>query len=201
MNYLVVYTHPNPESFNHAIMKTVSEELKEREEDLRVRDLYALGFDPVIKMSDYEAMARSELPEDIMTEQGHILWADIIIFIFPVFWAGIPALLKGYIERVFTQGFAYEFAQSRFRGLLKDKKVIIINTTGGSLQMYESSGMLESIRQTIDGGIFRFCEMEVVGHKFFMNVPSATDSQRAMMLEEVRTMVQTLCETGGRHIE
>jgi NAD(P)H dehydrogenase (quinone) len=201
MNYLVVYTHPNPVSFNHTIMQIISEELREREQDLRVRDLYALGFDPVIKMSDYEAIARAEVPEDIRTEQGHILWANIIIFIFPIFWAGIPAQLKGYIERVFTQGFAYEFVESRFRGLLKDKKVVIINTTGGSLQMYESSGMLESIRQTIDGGIFRFCEMEVLGHKFFMNVPFVTDSQRAMMLEEVRAMVQTLCETNGKRIE
>jgi len=201
MNYLIVYTHPNPVSFNHAIVQIISEELGEREQYLRVRDLYALGFDPVIKISDYEAIKHEEVPQDIRTEQGHILWADIIIFVSPVFWAGLPALLKGYIERVFTQGFAYDFVESRFRGLLKDKKAVIINTTGGSLQMYESSGMLESIRQTIDGGIFRFCEMEVLGHKFFMNVPFITDSQRAMMLEEVRDMVKTLCRTNGKRIE
>jgi NAD(P)H dehydrogenase (quinone) len=197
MKHLIVYTHPNPMSFNHAILTTVVEELQERHQDIRVRDLYALGFDPVIRQSDYEAIARGEVSEDIRVEQGHILWADIIIFIFPIFWAGLPSLLKGYIERVYSQGFAYEFTDKGMRGLLPGKKVVVINTTGGSLKQYESSGMLESIKQTIDGGIFRFCSMEVVSHRFFMNVPFATELQRTAMLDEVQGIIQNLIASGG----
>lgn len=199
MKHLIVYTHPNPMSFNHAILSTVVEELQE--EDIRVRDLYSLGFDPVIRQSDYEAIARGEVPEDIRAEQGHILWADIIIFIFPIFWGGPPSLLKGYIERVYSQGFAYEFTDKGMRGLLSGKKVVIINTAGGSLKQYESSGMLESIKQTIDGGIFRFCSMEVVGHRFFLNVPFATELQRTAMLDEVREMTQNLITSSGQRVD
>ena len=199
MKHLIVYTHPNPMSFNHAILSTVVEELQEQ--DIRVRDLYSLGFDPVIRQSDYEAIARGEVPEDIRAEQGHILWADIIIFIFPIFWGGPPSLLKGYIERVYSQGFAYEFTDKGMRGLLTGKKVVIINTAGGSLKQYESSGMLESIKQTIDGGIFRFCSMEVVGHRFFLNVPFATELQRTAMLDEVRGMTQNLIASSGQRVD
>ncbi len=201
MKHLIVYTHPNPGSFNHAILMAFVNELEQLDQELRVRDLYALGFDPVIKMSDYEAVARGEVPEDIRAEQGHILWADLITCIFPIFWAGLPAVLKGYIERVYSQGFAYRIGKAGFTGLLKGKKVVIINTTGGSLKLYESSGMLDSIRQSVDGGIFGFCAMEVVGHKFFMNVPGATLSQREEMLGQVRSMARALCDSNGRRIE
>jgi len=201
MKHLIIYTHPNPLSFNHAILTTFVEELEEQDQDIRVRNLYALGFDPVIRQGDYEAIARGVVSEDIRTEQGHILWADIIIFIFPIFWAGLPSLLKGYIERVYSQGFAYEFIDAGMRGLLSGKKVVIISTTGGSLKQYESSGMLESIKQTIDGGIFRFCSMVVVGHRFLMNVPFATELERMAMLDEVRGMAQNLIASGGQRVD
>lgn len=201
MKHLIVYAHPNPMSFNHAIMNAFVEQLQEHDQDVRVRDLYALGFDPVIRQGDYEAFARGEVPEDIKVEQGHILWAEIITFISPIFWAGLPSLLKGYVERVFSQGFAYKVSGLEYTGLLSGKKVVIINSTGGSLKLYESSGMLDSISQTIDGGIFRFCSMEVVGHKFFMNVASKTRQQRSAMLDEVRTLAQHLVLSNGERIE
>ena len=201
MKHLIIYTHPNPMSFNHAILKTIVEELQFHDQDIRVRDLYALGFDPVIRQGDYEAVARGKISDDIRAEQGHILWADIIVFIFPIFWAGLPSLLKGYIERVYSQGFAYEFTNKGMRGLLKGKKVLIISTTGGSLKQYESSGMIESIKQTIDGGIFRFCSMDVVGHTFLMNVPFATELERGAMLDSVRKMIQNLISSKGKHVD
>ena len=80
-------------------------------------------------------------------------------------------------------------------------KHLIVNTTGGSLEQYESSGMLDSISQTIDHGIFRFCSMEVVGHKFFMNVAAKTKQQRSAMLDEVRTLAENLIASGGERID
>jgi NAD(P)H dehydrogenase (quinone) len=89
-------------------------------------------------------------------------------------------------------GFAYTFEKDRPKGLLKGKRVVIINTTGGSLKLYQSSGMFESIRQTIDGGIFRFCAMEIVEHRFFTGVSTSTEDDRRVMLEEVRNIVRSL---------
>lgn len=192
MNHLIVYTHPNPASFNHAIMEAYALELEATGRDVRIRDLYSMGFDPVIKQSDYDMMAKGEMPADIRAEQEHIRWADVITFIFPIFWAGLPALLKGYIDKVFSLDFAYTFKKGRPKGLLKGKRVVIINTTGGSLKLHQSSGMFESISQTIDGGIFKYCGMKVVEHRFFMSVPTSTEDERSEMLEDVRRIARSL---------
>ena len=194
MKHLIIYTHPNRNSFNHALMETLVEELQAHDQDVQVRDLYALKFDPIIKQSDYEMIARGEVPEDVGREQEYIRWADSIFFICPIFWSGLPALLKGYIERIFSQGFAFKFVEQEFKGLLVGKKVVIINTTGGSLTMYQSSGMLGSIRQTI-GGIFRSCAMDIVSHTIFMNVPFSTERERTQMLEDVREIARTIAES------
>jgi NAD(P)H dehydrogenase (quinone) len=104
----------------------------------------------------------------------------------------MPAMLKGYIEKVFSLGFAYIFEGDRPKGILKCKKAVIINTTGGALNYYQKSGMIENIRQTIDGGIFRFCGFQVLEHRFFVGVPISTPAERSLMLEEVRGIARSL---------
>jgi NAD(P)H dehydrogenase (quinone) len=192
VNNLIIYVHPNPASFNHAIMDAYASELKASGHEVRIRDLYALGFNPVITLSDYDMLDRGEPPEDIRQEQDHIRWAGVVSFISPIFWAGMPAVLKGYVDKVFSLGFAYSFQGERPKGLLRGKKAVILNSTGGSLMYYRKSGMLDSIRTTIDNGIFRFCGIEVLEHRFFMGVPIATPAERKMMLAEVRDIARSL---------
>jgi NAD(P)H dehydrogenase (quinone) len=189
---LIIYVHPNPASFNHAIMDAYASELKASGHEVRIRDLYALGFNPVITLSDYDMLDRGEPPEDIRQEQDHIRWAGVVSFISPIFWAGMPAVLKGYVDKVFSLGFAYSFQGERPKGLLRGKKAVILNSTGGSLMYYQKSGMLDSIRTTIDNGIFRFCGIEVLEHRFFIGVPIATPAERKMMLAEVRDIARSL---------
>lgn len=192
MNHLVIYAHPNPASFNHAILKEYTGELAALGHEVHVRDLYATGFDPVILQSDYDKINQGAPPEDIRLEQDFIRRAGIMTFIFPVFWAGMPAILKGYIEKVFSLGFAYVFDGDRPRGILKGRKAVIINTTGGALNYYRKSNMLDNIRQTIDGGIFRFCGFQIIEHKFFVGVPMSTPAERDLMLREVRAIARSL---------
>jgi NAD(P)H dehydrogenase (quinone) len=192
VNNLIVYAHPDTASFNHAIMDAYVLELKASGHKVRIRDLYALGFDPVITLSDYEMIDSGDPPEDIKAEQEHISWAGVVSFICPIFWAGMPAVLKGYVDKVFSLGFAYSFQGDRPKGLLRGKKAVILNSTGGSLVYHQKSGMLDSIRKTIDGGIFRFCGIEVLEHRFFMGVPIATPAEREKMLSEVRDIARSL---------
>lgn len=192
MNHLVIYAHPNTASFNHAVLDAYTHELAAAGQDVRIRNLYAIRFDPVILQSDYDMINRGTPPDDIRREQEHISWAGIMTFIFPIFWAGMPAILKGYIEKVFALGFAYVFEGDRPRGILKGRKAVIINTTGGALNYYRKSHMLESIRQTVDGGIFRFCGIQVLEHKFFIGVPMSTPAERTLMLDEVRAVARAL---------
>ena len=192
MKQLIIYSHPNPASFNHAILETFSGALRTQGDEVIVRDLYALGFDPVLKGADFEALHQGSVTADVKVEQDHIRWADAITFIFPVWWASMPAITKGYIDRVFSFGFAYTMGAEGLKGLLNGKKVLTISTHGAPEPYYANCGMHASMGQTIDEGIFRFSALEVLGHRYFGEVPSTTPEKRAEMLAQLAEIAATL---------
>lgn len=91
----------------------------------------------------------------------------------------------GYLDRVFSKGFAYDYGPTGPVGLLPGKKVYAISTMGAPVSAYEASGMMKSMKQAIDEETFQFCGMEMTGHKYFGSVPTVTDEERKKMLEEV----------------
>ncbi|HPW64578.1 MAG TPA: NAD(P)H-dependent oxidoreductase [Candidatus Omnitrophota bacterium] len=192
MNYLIVYSHPNPASFNHAIKETVVKALKGKGKNVRVRDVYSMRFDPVLKADDFETFQQERTPRDIEIEQEHVRWADVLIFIYPVWWAGMPAIARGYIDRVFSIGFAYENTPEGPKGLLTGKKVYVFNTMGAPVAAYEQSGIFKAIELLTDQETFRFCGLEVLGHKYFGSVTTVTDDDRKAMLGEVERVAASL---------
>ena len=190
MKYLILYAHPNPKSFNHAILETVQAELQKAGRAVSVRDLYAQNFNPVLSANDLAGMMQGQLQPEVKAEQEFVGSADVIVVIYPLWWAGMPAILKGYIDRVFTEGFAYRINGPDLEGLLKSKKVLLITTTGAPQEMYEASGMFKSMAQTTGEGIFQFTGMELIEHKYFCAIPYLTDEDRKKMLEELRGLVQ-----------
>lgn len=99
---LIIYSHPNPKSFNAAIKQTVEEFLKEKGIEYSIRDLYIIGFNPVLSADDFIALQQGNSLEDVKKEQEFIKNADILILIFPMWWYSFPAILKGYIDGVFS---------------------------------------------------------------------------------------------------
>jgi NAD(P)H dehydrogenase (quinone) len=190
MKYLVIYTHPNPKSFCKAVREAIVEELRKAGREVGIRDLYAQKFDPLLKEADFDALQKGAGLPDVKAEQDAIRAADMLVFVFPLWWVGMPAMLKGYIDRVFSEGFAYKITENDIMGLLKNKKVLLVTTTGAPQEMYEESGMFKSIGQTIDDGIFRFCGMEVIAHKYLTAVPYVTDDDRKKMLEDLKGFVR-----------
>ncbi len=190
MKYLILYAHPNPKSFNHAILETVQAELQRAGKDVSVRDLYALNFNPVLSANDLAGMMQGQLQPEVKAEQEFVGAADLIVVIYPLWWSGMPAILKGYIDRVFTEGFAYSIVGPDLNGLLLGKKVLLITTTGAPQEMYEASGMFKSMAQTTGEGIFQFTGMELIEHKYLCAIPYVTDEDRKKMLEEMKSLVQ-----------
>lgn len=192
MNYLVVFAHSNPKSFNKGILDTIRETVEKKKENIQIRDLYSMNFDAILKPSDFEAFQKNTVPEDIKTEQEHIKWADVIIFVYPVWWVGLPAILKGYVDRVFANGFAYEYVNGAPNGLLKGKRALLICTTGSPSEMLAQNGMHNAMKQTSDTGIFSFCGIEVINHLFFGAVPYVSDEVRQNYLREVENVLNSL---------
>ncbi len=190
MNHLVVFAHPNPKSFGKGILDTVVKASEEKGAAVKARDLYELGFDPILKPSDFVAFKEGKVPEDIAAEQEIIRWADVITFIYPVWWTSLPAILKGYVDRVFSYGFAYEYIDGAPNGLLKGKKALLFSTTGTPDELYAANGMHASMKQTTDQGIFNFSGMEEVSHTFFGAVPYVSEEVRSDYLQKAAAVVK-----------
>lgn len=190
MKYLIIYAHPNPASFNHAIKETISEELIKNNKDFEIRDLYKIGFNPALSFNDLSAIQNGVVPPDIKTEQDYVSSADTLIFISPIWWSSIPAMLKGYIDRVFSLKFAYDITADGIIGLLKGKKTFIVNTTGASKEDYDKNGAFKMMNMSMDMAIFQSVGMEVIEHKYFSSVPNVSDQDRKQMLEELRLLVR-----------
>jgi NAD(P)H dehydrogenase (quinone) len=192
MNHLVVFAHPNQKSFGKGIVDTIVKASEEKSANVVVRDLYSIGFDPILKSEDFVAFQSGKVPEDIATEQEHIKWADVITFVYPVWWASFPAILKGYVDKVFSYGFAYEYVDGAPNGLLKDKKALLFSTSGTPNEIYSAIGMHNSMKQTVDQGIFNFSGLEEVNHTFFGAVPHVTDEIREGYLKEVSKIISDI---------
>lgn len=189
MNYLVIYSHYSSSSFNHALLEILVDTLG-KANNVKVRDLYALGFNPVLTGDDVADLGKGTPPDDIQTEQELIRWADELIFVYPIWWSGMPAILKGYIDRIFSFGFAYTVDENGPRGLLVGKKVHIVNTTGADEETNKEFGVFQSMYNLTDIGIFSFCGMEVTGHNYFTAVPYVTDDERRVMISKFRSVIE-----------
>ena len=139
MNVLIVYAHPNPLSFNQSILKVINAAFKKRGADVRLKDLYAERFDPVLSEAQLSLQNEGRLPDDITREQEQIAWADTIVIIYPLWWFDRPAILKGWFDRVFTNGFAFTYVNNELHGLLKDKRAIVVVTAGGTREDFGST--------------------------------------------------------------
>jgi NAD(P)H dehydrogenase (quinone) len=190
MNYLLIYSHPNPKSFNHAIRETIMAEFRNTGTDITLRDLYAINFNPLLTADDFTEIQKGSVRDEVRAEQKLISAADILIVIYPLWWSGMPAMLKGYIDRVFSYGFAYEITESGAVGLLAGKKVFLVTTMGASKEDYQKLDMFRSFDQTVDSGIFRFSGMEVIDHIYYASVPYVTDDDRKKMLAQLSGLVR-----------
>jgi NAD(P)H dehydrogenase (quinone) len=186
MRHLIIYAHPRPQSFCHAILTTAVESLQEDGHEVTVRDLYALGFDPVVRASDLQETSSENFPPEIRAEQFFIRAAEILTFIYPIWWTSMPAMMKGYFDRVFTYNFAYAVLENGPVGLLKGKRVSVFNTQSSSEEMYRANGMFEAMEKVTDDGIFRFSGMEVTEHKIFAEIPGADMLTRESYLGQVK---------------
>lgn len=184
MKHLVILCHPSPASFNRAIADSVEAVSGALGHDTRCRDLYGIAFNPILSRADMDSAVEA-VPQDVRQEQEFISWADMLTFVYPVWWAGMPALLKGYIDRVFCQGFAYRLQADSAQGLLEGKKVLIFNTTGLPSSVYTSQGMHQAMAMTTDTGIFELCGMEVLHHAFFGSMDQVPEEVRKSYLGEV----------------
>ena len=143
---------------------------------------------------DVARLIHGKRPKDVLREQERVRRADGLAFIAPVYWLGFPAILKGWVERVFTHGFAYRLTEEGWRGdirgripLLQNSKALLISTTFFSQKDY-SEGLKDAMELVIDSWGFRFPGIKTVEHEYFWSVPNVGLEVRQRYLEDAHRM-------------
>jgi len=188
MKHLIIYAHPNNGSLNHCLLQTVVGSLRTQHHEIVIRDLYQLNFNPILSLEDMKGQRMGTVADDVKQEQDYILWAEHITFIYPIWWTGMPAIMKGFIDRVFSYGFAYRYDQGIQKGLLTEKQTTIINTHGKSHEEYGAIGMDKALSLTSDKGIYSYCGLEINRHFFF----DQADRANAEHIEEWTNQIKNL---------
>ncbi len=191
MRHLVIAAHPSAKSFNHAVVETYMSAVTERKHRVEYRDLYAANFNPVLSARDLAAVGRGRAAKDIREEQAAIRRADVITMIAPLWWSGFPAMLKGYVDRVFCAGFAYVIKQEEYLPGLAGKKGVIITTSAADSEELKSSGRLRAFKTVFDEGLMEFCGIDLVQHLYLGGIePGMSRADGEERLASVRRLVE-----------
>lgn len=214
MKVLIVYAHPEPRSFNAALLAHARATLTNLGHDCVVRDLYALGFNPVANGADFktrldpdvlrydhEQRAASKTggyTDELRAEIDHLLWADVLILQFPLYWFSVPAIMKGWIDRVFVDGIVYGSGRWYDRGALKGKRAMLAMTTGCYPSMCAPDGIngnLDIMLWPIQNGTLRFVGCDVLPPYVAWSVAHKDHAARRRDLERYAERLTELATT------
>ncbi|SCB13251.1 NAD(P)H-dependent oxidoreductase [Rhizobium hainanense] len=170
MHTLIVVAHPNPGSFSHSVAAEVAEGVTASAATFEIADLSAEGFDPRFTAADIAAHLREgPSPEDVVAEQARIDRADALVLVYPVYWWSMPGLLKGWIDRVFSNGWAYdEMPGDRSIKRLQHLRIHLIAIGGATMRTYARHGYFGAMRTQIDHGIFGYCGAPVMSSELLL---------------------------------
>lgn len=185
MKHLILLANPNPQSFCHAIAARIAATAHRLGHEALVRDLYAEDFRAILSAEDLQGFFRGQLPDDVARAQSDIREADIIHMVYPIWWTGLPAMLKGYVDRVLAPGFAYQRNGPVIEPLLKGKKGFLWTPHGNTQAEYEGNGMFEALQKTSDDGILRYVGIEVLAHEFLSDIRRTTPEGREAWLNRL----------------
>lgn len=195
MNVLVILAHPYNKSINYAIYQKVLSSLENNKHNVISHDLYAEEFDPVLK--GYEAASNGPPQDPIIKSHGKdLVWADGIIIIHPTWWGQMPAILKGWIDRVIKNGIAFTFKEDEAGKLkriklVKLKKAVVFNTANSSIEK-EKEILGNALELMWKKSVFSFLAVRDFHRKVFRVVSDSTFKERTVWLDETQEIIDKL---------
>jgi NAD(P)H dehydrogenase (quinone) len=198
MKHAVIFAHPRQQSFTGSAVKAYAQATERLGHRVIRRDLYRIPFDPCLQA--VEMPGPDQQPAlDVMTERAMLQDADVFALFYPLWLNAPPAMMKGYLERVFGFGFAYGGAGGSAHPLLTGRKLIVFSSSGAPANWVRETGALEALRTLFDSHLAELCGLTVLDHVHFGNiVPGATREFVQGRMEDVR---KTVIRHFGEHHE
>ncbi len=201
MKAFIVFAHPEPKSFNAALFRTAREALAGAGWEVRVSDLHAMGFNPVSdrrnfttvkdpdtykqQVEELHATGAGGFAPDLEEEMAKLEWCDLFIMQTPLWWFGLPAMLKGWADRVLAMGRFYGDGRFYEQGVLRGRRALLSLTTGGPPEAYEKGGFngdIQAILRPILRGICEFVGLSVLAPNIVYAPAHITAEERAAAL-------------------
>jgi NAD(P)H dehydrogenase (quinone) len=171
MKHAIILAHPQADSFNASVADAYKRAATGLGHEVVVRDLYRLDFDPRLQASERPDASEFKPGADVERERDILRGADVFAFVYPLWFNAPPAILKGYLDRVFSAGFGYrELRNGGECPLLVGKKMISFTSSGSTKARLEEQGAWLSICQLFDQHFARMCGLELVDHVHFPSV-------------------------------
>ncbi|WP_419710418.1 NAD(P)H-dependent oxidoreductase [Pseudomonas sp. NFX224] len=213
MKVLIVHAHPEPKSFTAALRDQAVATLEAQGHEVQVSDLYQMNWNPVASDADFSSRENPEylvyaleqrlgvksqsLAADIQAELDKLLWADLLILNFPIFWFSAPAMLKGWIDRVLVSGICYGGKRFYDQGGLAGKKALVTVTLGGREHMFGDGaihGPLEDMLRPILRGTLAYVGFDVLEPFVAWHVPYISEEARQQFLVDYGQRLQHLSD-------
>nr|WMC98653.1 NAD(P)H-dependent oxidoreductase [Aminobacter aminovorans] len=195
MHALIVVAHPDPKSLSHGIAAQLAAGVEMAGHTFEIADIAGEGFDPRYTATDLAVHRREVAPAaDVAAEQARIDRADTLVLVYPVYWWSMPALLKGWIDRVFANGWAYdEGAGIRPVKRLRHLKVHLVAIGGATMRTYARHGYFGAMQTQIDHGIFDYVGAPVVTSELLLDTETLGAAEH---LEAAHAIGHKLFEAG-----
>ncbi|MDN6088890.1 MAG: NAD(P)H-dependent oxidoreductase [Enterobacterales bacterium] len=222
MKVLLVYAHPEPKSLNGSLKNFTIQHLQNAGHEVQISDLYAMDWKAALDANDsknrldetyFDASLDSQhafknglQSDDIALEQSKLLWADTVIFQFPLWWFSMPAIMKGWVERVYAYGFAYGVGEhndshwgDRYgEGTLAGKRAMLMVTAGGWQPHYSARGIngpIDDILFPIHHGILHYPGFDVLPPFVIYHTSKVNPDSYATICEKLGQRLDTLWST------
>lgn len=212
MTILLVSAHDDPRSLIGALHNAALGTLERAGHKVLVTDLYAQGFNPVASSLDFKTKSsvhanymfeqqrsiniNAGFSPDIQAEMEKVAQADIIIFHFPLWWGSVPAILKGWYDRVLAMGFAWNADARYSTGLLRGKKALLVVSAGDPVSYYAPDGMhrasIEQHLYSVAHNILAFCGLDVLQSVVLSNATAASDAELGEDIKAYAELLQTI---------
>ena len=193
--HAVILCHPNERSFNAAVARTYCETVRSLGHQPILRDLYRIGFDPVLKIGERSAGEPQELSGDVAAELESIRGADVFVLVYPIWFGTPPAMIKGYVERVFGSAFSYRDVHAgRPHPWLSGKHLLSITSSGTTTTWLDRSGAWMSLRNVFDNYLAKAFSMASSEHLHLESiVEGMAESEGREKLDRVKSFAASIC--------
>src|ERR1700761_1527316 len=205
VNVLIVYAHPEPSSFTAALKDAAVNVLTAAGHRVEGSDLYAEGFNPVAGQQDFKSVSdparfhyQSEqqhasqsdgFAADLVREQGRLMRADLVVFVFPLWWGGLPAVVKGWFDRVCAYGVAYADGKRYERVYFVGRRAMLALTTGGSAERFTEGnyGEMSRVLHSVQRCVLEYLGLEALKPFVAYAAPRVDAAVRAQYLRDFET--------------